>query len=127
LKASEIQESAIHTFCISFAKNALASQVKQIIAQINSIEEQLKELEAEISILFYQTNQVITIITGIDDVLGGIIIGEISYFESTPQLVAYAGLDVDVKQSGEFIDAQTKISKRSSPYLRGVIWLITTV
>ncbi len=129
-KANEIQESASSTFGVKFAKSAFSFQIKQIIAQINFIEEQLKELEIEISTLLHRTNQVITTITGIGDVLGAIIIGEvgdISRFESAPQLVAYAGLDVAVKQSGDFIGNQTKISKRGSPYLRRAIWLAATV
>ncbi len=129
-KASEIQEIASNTFGISFAKDAFAFQIKQIIAQINFIEGQLKELENEISALLHRTNQVITTITGIGDVLGAVIIGEIgdiSRFESASQLVAYAGLDASVKQSGDFVGTQTKISKRGSPYLRRAIWLAATV
>jgi len=130
LKANEIQEFASNTFGVNFAKNAFAFQIKQIIAQINFIEDQLKELEVEISILLHQINGVITTITGIGDILGAIIIGEIgdiSRFEAAPQLVAYAGLDVSIKQSGDFIGTQTKISKRGSPYLRRAIWLAATV
>lgn len=129
-KAVEIKDSAKNTFGISLAKGAFAFQIKQIIAQINFIEEQLKELEVEISTLLHQTNQVITTINGIGDILGAIIIGEIgdiSRFESAPQLVAFAGLDATVKQSGDFVGTQTKISKRGSPYLRRAIWLAATV
>lgn len=129
-KASEIQESASNTFGISFARDAFAFQIKQIIAQINFIEMQLKELESEISTLLHKTNQVITTIIGIGDVLGAVIIGEIgdiSRFKSAPQLVAYAGLDASVKQSGDFVGTHTKISKRGSPYLRRAIWLAATV
>ncbi|SHD78673.1 IS110 family transposase [Schnuerera ultunensis] len=129
-KASEIQESAANTFGVSFTNYAFAFQIKQIIAQINFIEKQLEELEPKISELLHQTNQVITTITGIGDVLGAIIIGEIgdiSRFESAPKLVAYAGLDVAIKQSGDFVGTQTKISKRGSPYLRRAIWLAATV
>lgn len=129
-KASEIHASASNTFGISFAKDAFAFQIKQIIAQINFIEMQLKELETEISTLLHKTNQVITTIIGIGDVLGAVIVGEIgdiSRFESASQLVAYAGLDVSVKQSGDFVGTQTKLSKRGSPYLRRAIWLAATV
>lgn len=92
-----------------------------IISQISFIEPQIEKLEIEISKLLHSTNQVITTITGIGNVLGAIIIGEIgdiSRFQTAPQLVAYAGLDVAVKQSGEFVGTQTKISKHESSYLR---------
>lgn len=54
-------------------------------------------------------------------------IGDISRFKKALQLAAFAGLDVAVKQSGEFIGIEIKITKRSSPYLRRAIWLATTV
>ena len=130
LKAAEIKESAKNTFGISLARNAFAFQIKQIIAQIDFIEDQLDELEIEIATLLHQTNDVITSIIGIGDILGAIIIseiGDISRFESASQLVAYAGLDSSVKQSGDFIGTKTKISKRGSPYLRRAIWLAATV
>ena len=58
--------------------------------------------------------------------LGAIIlseIGDIHRFDASNKLVAFAGLDVRVTQSGEFIGTRQKISKRGSPYLRRAIWL----
>ena len=83
-------------------------------------------VEEQIANLLHETNQYITTITGIGDVLGAIIvseIGDINRFERPNQLVAFAGLDVTVKQSGEFSGTKNKISKRGSPYLRRAIWL----
>lgn len=63
-------------------------------------------------IFLYSTDcAVITTITGISDVLGAAIVGEIgdiSRFESAPKLVAYAGLDASVKQSGDFSGTKKK-------------------
>ena len=62
----------------------------------------------------------------IGDTLGAIILGEIGdihRFDAPNQLVAFAGLDVRVTQSGEFTGTRQKISKRGSPYLRRAIWL----
>ena len=72
-----------------------------------------------------QTNQAITTIPGIGDTLGAIIlseIGDIHRFDAPGKLVAFAGLDVKVNQSGEFTGTKNKISKRGSPYLRRAIW-----
>ena len=129
-KAEEIQSAAKSSFGIKFASNAFSFQIKQMIEQIKFIENHLKELEKEITELLIQTNQVITTIPGIGNVLGGVIIGEIgdiSRFESAPKLVAYAGLDVRVSQSGQFTGTQMKISKRGSSYLRRAIWMAATV
>ena len=92
-----------------------------MIEQIKFIENQLKELEKEITELLLQTNHVITTIPGIGNILGTVIIGEIgdiSRFDAAPKLVAYAGLDVRMSQSGQFVGTQMKISKKGSPYLR---------
>ena len=130
MKAEEIQTAAQNSFGIKFAANAFSFQIKQMIEQIKFIEAQLEELEKEIQNLLVQINQVITTIPGIGNILGAIIIGEIgdiSRFDSAPKLVAYAGLDVRVSQSGQFVGTKMKISKKGSPYLRRAIWMAATV
>ena len=129
-KAEEIQSRARETFGIKFAKRSFSFQIKQIISQISFLEEQLKEIEIEISYLLEDICPIITTITGIGSVLGASIvseIGNITRFERANQLVAYAGLDTRVKQSGDFSATNTKLSKRGSPYLRRSIWLAATV
>ena len=124
-KAEQLKQAAKNSFGVKFAKDAFAFQIRQMIEQINFIDEQLTGLEAEISRLLLEVNQVITTIIGIGNTLGAVIvseIGDISRFDSAPKLVAFAGLDVSVKQSGEFLGTQNKISKRGSPYLRRAIW-----
>lgn len=125
-KAEELKAAAKDTFGVAFAKDAFDFQIKQLMQQIVFLENQLAELEEQISKLLHETNQYITTISGIGDVLGAIIvseIGDINRFERPNQLVAFAGLDVTVKQSGEFSGSKNRISKRGSPYLRRAIWL----
>lgn len=129
-KAKEIQEKASNSFGVKFALKSFSFQIKQIIAQISFLEEQILQIEDEISSMINSLCTVITSITGIGNVLGAAIlseIGDISRFERANQLVAYAGLDVAVKQSGNFNATDTKISKRGSPYLRRAIWLAASV
>ena len=69
-------------------------------------------------------------IPGVGTVLAATIlseIGDITRFSSADKLLAYAGLDPSVKQSGEFKSNQNRMSKRGSPYLRRAIWLASTV
>lgn len=125
-KARELKDAAAGSFGVSFAKDAFAFQIRQLIEQLLFLEKQVEELEAQISKLLHQTNQVITTIPGIGDTLGAIIlseIGDIHRFDAPNKLVAFAGLDVKVTQSGEFSGTRQKISKRGSPYLRRAIWL----
>lgn len=129
-KAKEIQDKALNSFGVRFALRSFSFQIKQIINQISFLEGQISEIEEEISSMINSLCPVISTITGIGDVLGGAIfseIGDISRFERANQLVAYAGLDVAVKQSGNFNATDTKISKRGSPYLRRAIWLAAGV
>jgi len=51
--------------------------------------------------------------------------GDIKQFESHKKLIAMAGLDPALYQSGK-IDRRGKISKRGNRHLRRVIWLMTT-
>lgn len=125
-KAEEIQAAAATTFGISYAREAFAFQIKQIIEQICFSEQQLEQLEAQIADILRRTNQVIATIPGIGETLGAVILSEICdihRFETPAKLVAFSGLDVRVNQSGEFTGTRNKMSKRGSPYLRRAIWL----
>lgn len=125
-KAKELRDAAANSFGVGFAKSAFAFQIRQLIEQLMFLEKQVEELDEQISHLLKQVNQVITTIPGIGDTLGAIIvseIGDIHRFDAPNKLVAFAGLDVKVTQSGEFSGTKQHISKRGSPYLRRAIWL----
>ena len=49
-------------------------------------------------------------------------IGDISRFKNSSTLVAFAGIDPTVRQSGEFNSTHNHMSKRGSPYLRHAIF-----
>ena len=50
-------------------------------------------------------------------------IGDVRRFDNYKKLIAYAGLDPTVHQSGRYV-GQSKISKRGNRHLRRVIWLM---
>lgn len=125
-KAEQLKAVAANSFGVSFAKDAFSFQIKQLIEQLAFLENQIEELEEQIALLLKQTGSYITTIPGIGETLGAIIlseIGDIHRFDAPNKLVAFAGLDVRVTQSGEFTGTRQKISKRGSPYLRRAIWL----
>ena len=69
-------------------------------------------------------NSPILSIPGIGYWLGAIILSEISditRFKDSSKLLAFAGLDPSVRQSGNFNATNTKISKRGSKLLRYAI------
>lgn len=49
--------------------------------------------------------------------------GDIERFDNPSKLVAYAGLDASVSQSGEYEASSGKLSKRGSPYLRKALYM----
>lgn len=126
-KAELIKAAAHDSVGISYAIDTFSFQIKQLVEQIEFMEDQLNEIDAEMAKLLAQSEySVITTISGIGPTLGSIIvseIGDIERFESSSKLVAYAGLDASVKQSGEFNSTQNKISKRGSPHLRRALWM----
>lgn len=75
-------------------------------------------------------NSKILTIPGIGYVLGAMIlseIGDISKFSNPKKILAYAGLDPSVKQSGNFNATNTRISKRGSKHLRYAITYASTL
>jgi transposase len=129
-KAEQIKDAAANSFGIKLAADTFSFQIKQLIEQIKFIEEHIAELEQEIAQLLRKLDTPIETIPGIGPVLGAIIlseIGDITRFKNASKLVAFAGIDPTVKQSGEFIGTKNKMSKRGSPYLRRAIWLAANV
>jgi len=49
-------------------------------------------------------------------------IGDINRFSNSSKLAVYAGIDVNVNQSGESKSQNGKMSKRGSPYLRKALF-----
>lgn len=54
-------------------------------------------------------------------------IGDITRFKSQKALVAYAGLDPRVRQSGYTLTRNTRLTKRGSPYLRLAIFTAASI
>lgn len=124
-KINSLADKAKTSFGISFCLDSFSLQLKLLVEQICFIENQVKDVEQEISSLISKTDTYITTIPGIGDVSAATIIGEIgdvSRFENPAKLVAYAGLDASVSQSGEYECTTNHLSKRGSPYLRKALY-----
>lgn len=129
-KAEEIQNVARRSFGIKLGTDAICFQIRQLIAQIEFLEAQLKDLDFEIEDYYRRFNSTIDTIPGIGGVLGATIlseIGDISRFSEPAKLVAFAGIDPTMRQSGNFTGTQNRMSKRGSAYLRRAIWLAASV
>ena len=103
-------------------KNTYISiQITQTIAQIELIESQINELETVIEKAVDELDSVIMTVPGIGKLIGAMILGEIGdikRFSHPSKLLAYAGLDPVINQSGKFNAKKTRMSKRGSKMLR---------
>ena len=100
---------------------ALSIQVTSVIAQIELLDEQIARVEAEMTEIMRFNDSVIMTIPGIGYLNGGMILGEIGdihRFSTPKKLLAFAGLDPSVYQSGNFNARRTRMSKRGSRILR---------
>lgn len=100
---------------------SLSIQIAQSIEQIELLDSQLKRTEQEITDIVTSLDSVIMTIPGIGAVNGGMILGEIGdikRFSSPSKLLAFAGLDPSVYQSGNFQAKRTRMSKRGSRAFR---------
>jgi transposase len=124
-KAQELSNLAANSFGVTFSKEAFSFQLRQLIQQMQFIEQQVKGTEMEIKKLLDTVDSPITTIPGIGPTIGATIlseIGDIQRFNSPVKLVAYAGIDASVKNSGQFESTHNTMSKRGSPYLRRAIY-----
>ena len=106
---------------VGIKDDTLSLQILQSIEQIEMYTQQISKVEASICEIMDHMDSVIKTIPGIGNLNGAMTIGEIgdiSRFEKPCQLLAYAGLDPSVYQSGKFTAARTRMSKRGSKLLR---------
>jgi len=123
--AEKLTESAANSFGITFCRDSFTFQLRMLIEQMKFIESQVKDVEAEIESIMTNLRSPIMTIPGIGKVTAAVILGEIGSidrFDTPAKLVAYAGIDATVRQSGEFDGANTRMSKRGSPYLRRALY-----
>ena len=128
-KAISIKEAAVDTFGIKIAQDAFSFQLKQLIDRMNFLDKQIEALDIEIMKYYEQFGCYLHTIPGIGIIGAATIlaeIGDISRFKNSSALVAFAGIDPTVRQSGEFNSTHNHISKRGSPYLRHAIFLAAT-
>lgn len=99
---------------------SISIHIPQLIELIEMLGKQINLIEEEIKSSLNNEMPILTI-PGISDVAAATIVGEINdidNFDSPSKLLAYAGLDPKVRQSGNFNASSGRMSKKGSPYLR---------
>lgn len=124
-KAEAIHLAARQSVGVAFLADAVTVQMRCLLQQIDLLQDQVAQLDATIATLMNQIPQYITSIPGVGPITGAAIlaeIGDVNRFPSAEKLVAYAGIDPSVYQTGQFQASQAHMSKRGSPYLRHALW-----
>ena len=120
-------------FIIELAKNSVgkysSADALSLIMTLEEIEffsRQIERVEQEIHLIFKENPSPILSIPGIGEVIGAMIvseIGNIKRFSNPNKLLAFAGLEPSVYQSGKFTPDSGSMVKRGSPYLRwALMW-----
>ena len=124
-KFKDISSLAKTSFGITFCVDSFSFQLKLLIEEINFIEKQVSDVEKQMSELLEKIKTPITTIPEIGDVTGATILGEIgdiNRFSSGAKLVAFAGIDASISQSGKYECVNNHMSKRGSPYLKKALF-----
>jgi transposase len=127
-KAREIKALAAQSLGVPFLADAVRVEIRCLLAHVAFLETQVAELDGQIAPLLAQApgGAYVTTIKGVGPTMAATIlaeIGDVDRFDAPEKLVAFAGLDPSVHQSGQFHAEQMTLSKRGSPYLRRAVWL----
>jgi transposase len=100
---------------------ALSFELCQILSFIELYISEIAKIDAEIKSIMNEIQSPILSIPGISYGLGSVIlaeIGDIHRFNTSSQLLAFAGLEPSTHESGKFVATGMRMVKRGSPYLR---------
>lgn len=122
-----LQLKALAKDSIGLDNPAIELQIQCLIKQLRLYQKQISDIDISIMTIMEIINSPILTIPGVGYTLGAMIISEIDdikKFSNPSKLLAFAGLDTVVKQSGNFQSDSLKISKRGSTYLRYAIYRV---
>lgn len=128
-KAKEIIQLAKDS--VGKFSSADALSLSLTLEEIEFFSKQIERVEHEIHLILKDHPSPILSIPGVGEVTGAMIIseiGNIDRFSNPNKLLAFAGLEPSIYQSGKFIPDSGTMVKRGSPYLRwALLWIARTV
>jgi len=126
-KLDALMDAARRSIGVSFLAEPASLAIRQTVTQLEILEQQIGEVDHAMNRVL-ENNYLWPVLQkrpGIGPVIAGTIIGMIgdpSRFAGRSQVVAYAGMDLAVYQSGSR-SVTRKLTKRGSPLLRRVLYL----
>ncbi len=128
-RAEELKKLAQSS--VGFHSDSLSKRIKNFIYQIELIESQIDDVEHLIVEHMKSLDSPIIQIPGMGYIQAAYILSvikNIQQFDSPCKVVAFAGLDPKIRQSGQFSASKTRMSKRGSKLLRyALIWSANNV
>jgi transposase len=125
IKAQEIREAAEKSIGIQRGRDGISSAISCLLDQMEALEPVREKLEDQITDLAAELPQYLLTLPGASTLNIVSLYGEvdpIKTFKQPSQLVAFAGLDATVFQTGQYDSPKRHISKRGSPFLRKTLW-----
>ena len=124
-KANRLHQIYSNTSVPDYIVQPYTIELMFLLDQLGLLSEQLADIDETIKHRFLKLNSKITTIPGIGITTGATILSEIGCiedFNTAETLVAFAGLDPAVSQSGESDKRGLHISKRGPPTLRVALY-----
>lgn len=123
--AQKILDTAKNSIGMQRGLYGISTGIKVLLEQIEALEPVRKKLDTEIEKVAAQLPEYLFTLPGATDLTIVSLYGEvdpIEAFTNPSKLVAFAGLDPKVFQTGQYDAPRRQISKRGSPYLRQTLW-----
>jgi hypothetical protein len=130
VKAQQVLAAAGHSVGMRRALEGTRISIRTLLATLDAWRTIRQQLEADIQALADRLPRYILTLPGADALRAVSLYGEtdpIGHFACSDQLVAFAGLDPVVFQTGQYEAPRRHISKRGSPVLRQTLWLMAHV
>lgn len=124
-QTQKILHSAKNSVGMQRGHYGISTGIKFLLKQMEALAPVRKKMDAEIVKLTAKVPEYLFTLPGATELTIVSLYGEISpieAFKKPSQLVAFAGLDPKVFQSGQYDAPRRRISKRGSPYLRRSLW-----
>jgi transposase len=125
-QAEALHTAAADSLGLDCLGTAARLELQALLAQIQLLEQQMSALDAELRRRLEQVPGYLLSVPGMGGLLAVTVLaelGDVQRFTTVKQVVAFAGLDASVFDSGEFHATRQHISKRGSPHLRRALYL----
>ena len=120
-KEKSIELKSLAKITVGIKDTSISLHVIQLIELIELYDKQIKDIVTKIADTVDKLDTKLLSVPGISIIACAIILGETNNFNNfsdSTKLLAFAGLDPKIRQSGNFNASSCRMSKKGSPYLR---------